>query len=185
MKRSASDEEKRTYKREWNRRKNGVTAIRSLDRSPDARFDFYTFYAGDCIVWVGSCNKVTGYGQFNNGKTMMLAHRYAYERAFGKIPTGLQVDHLCRNRCCVNQAHLEAVTAAENIRRSPSLSTRLMQAKNRTNCINGHPYDQENLYISNDGRRRCKQCRVNARTKYNEKLKIITYGASEGEHGRQ
>lgn len=166
MKRLASAEEKRQYKREWYRKKYGVVNTRSLDRSPSARFDFYTCYTGDCIVWTASTNIITGYGQFNNGQTMVLAHRFAYEQRFGNIPNGLQIDHICRNRCCVNPGHLEAVTAAENIRRSPSLETRLEQKKNRTHCINGHPYIEDNLYLYSDGRRRCIQCRKNAKARF-------------------
>ena len=68
-----------------------------------------------CHVWYGA--KVDGYGNVRVGSHSYLAHRIAYERARGPIPTGRELDHLCRNRACINPAHLEPVTHRENARR--------------------------------------------------------------------
>jgi|SaaInlV_100m_DNA_2_1039680.scaffolds.fasta_scaffold62745_2 hypothetical protein len=71
----------------------------------------------ECWPWLGSTNKQTGYGKKRFHNRDYQAHRWMYEQKVGKIPEGLTIDHLCKNRSCVNPAHLEPVTQAENVRR--------------------------------------------------------------------
>ena len=97
----------------------------------------------------------TGYGRkWHQGK-MKLAHRVAWEEAFGEIPKGLVIDHLCRNRSCVNVDHMELVTPKENVLRGVGPS-----AKNKCKdvCPNGHPYTGDNLIVSRKGFRSCRIC---------------------------
>lgn len=76
-----------------------------------------------------------GYGRFRGGGRRQLAHRYAYELLVGPIPDGLHIDHLCRNRRCVNPAHMEPVTMRENILRGMASGAVAV----RTNrCARGH-----------------------------------------------
>jgi len=94
-----------------------------------------------CIEWTGSCQP-DGYGRAyvkRAGRwTTTSAHRAAYERAYGALPSTLQVDHLCRNKLCVNLAHLEAVTRQENDRR---------RRRTKATCKRGHSLrDPTNLY---------------------------------------
>lgn len=70
----------------------------------------------DCWEWIGA-RTGCGYGALKILGRMQLAHRYSYAMGFGDVPSGKQIDHLCRNRSCVNPAHLEAVDPGENVSR--------------------------------------------------------------------
>lgn len=112
-----------------------------------------------CWNWIGAKDS-DGYGQFKH-KKQFKAHRFAYELIKGKISKGLQIDHLCRNRKCVNPDHLEAVTPLENQLRGISKN------RNKTHCKQGHPFDVINTYFRKNGRRQCRMCgRIYARKKY-------------------
>lgn len=73
-------------------------------------------YEGDCWIFQG-CKTANGYGHIRDGKKMKLAHRVSYENRYSPVPHHLELDHLCRNRACVNPVHLELVTHKENVRR--------------------------------------------------------------------
>lgn len=89
---------------------------------------------------------------------MLSSHRFSYELLKDKIPKGLQIDHLCRNRKCVNSDHLETVTQRENSRRG---NVGLFQ-RNITHCPQGHEYDEKNTVIvickNGNYKRRCRTC---------------------------
>lgn len=108
-----------------------------------------------CWVWTASLTP-TGYSNFNDGSGNRNGHRFAYEHFVGPIPDGLTVDHLCRNRACVNPAHLEAVSMRTNLLRGESVASKNSR---KTHCSKGHPYDDENTYVNpNTGRRSCRAC---------------------------
>ena len=123
-----------------------------------------------CWVWTGRPNN-RGYGQLGvlldapRRPRTMLAHRVSYMAFVGPIPDGLVIDHLCRNRLCVNPAHLEVVTQRENSLRSPVSLAAINAAK--THCPRGHEYDRESLHRNGTTRlRRCSECarRASARS---------------------
>lgn len=117
----------------------------------------------DCWVWTGS--KGRGYGKISmKDDTTVLAHRAMYEALVGPIPKHLELDHLCRNRSCVNPDHLEPVTHVENQIRA---NNPIMMNKFKKYCINGHEFTEINTYLRKDrNSRECKTCRNEANIKH-------------------
>lgn len=109
-----------------------------------------------CWHWTGNRHPNSGYARVWFDKhDDRLAHRVAYEWAKGPIPNRLTLDHLCRVRHCVNPAHLEPVTNAENVLRGMSPAA---QNARKTCCKDGHEFSPENTKIMRNGSRRCRIC---------------------------
>ena len=108
-----------------------------------------------CRVWSGALT--LGYGRVKAGKRIQLAHRVAYELFVGPIPSGLHLDHLCRNRACVNPEHLEPVSRRENILRGTGPTAANAR---KTHCVHGHSLDDA---IAMNGSRVCRTCKNAAR----------------------
>ena len=108
-----------------------------------------------CWLWSGS-GTINGYGQITIGKHKQMAHRLSYEAFVGPVPSGLVLDHICRQRWCVNPEHLEPVTQRVNTLRGKTLPA-VNAAK--THCKRGHEFTPENLYASISGKRICKACK--------------------------
>ena len=112
-----------------------------------------------CWNWKAANTAGRGYGTFNVGHgKMVYAHRLAYELLREPIQGGLQIDHLCRNKLCVNPYHLEVVTARENLLRGFGVSG---INSRKTRCPQGHPLVEGNLvlWLRKRGIRKCLICR--------------------------
>jgi len=129
-----------------------------------------------CLIWCGWVNKF-GYGKISVMDKGRWVHRVAYEIEHGPIPSGLDIDHLCRVRCCVNPNHLEAVTRRTNLLRGDTVTSAHAQ---QTMCKRGHFLEGENLRIENKPgglkARQCRECdRLRRRVRYRRK-KVVSNG---------
>lgn len=149
-----------------------VNAVNLVHNDPDRRFrELYVISANGCWEWKGHV-EANGYARFTNGDNRTGAHRWSYEHHVGPIPDGLVIDHLCRNRACVNPSHLEPVTARENLMRGDTYAAR--NAK-KTHCKRGHFFAGVNLIITKLGHRQCRECRnmrARKRTRMTDQTKI-------------
>jgi hypothetical protein len=119
-------------------------------------FSRFEMSADGCWLWTGK-QSGPGYGGISVLGRKRYVHRVAHELFLGPIPSGFQVDHLCRVRLCFCPDHLEAVTQAENNARSESLTARFAR---QTHCKYGHPFNERNTRRTKQGARVCRACHV-------------------------
>jgi hypothetical protein len=135
--------------------------------------DFWTRAAvgepDGCWPWLGSLDH-HGYGRFWRPaeRRYVGAHRFAYELTHGPIAADLEPDHTCRNRACVNPAHMEPVTHRENVLRGEGLAA---ENARKTSCPRGHELDGTNVYVNPQGHRRCRECQRAADRRYYAKAR--------------
>lgn len=134
-----------------------------VQRLPDGASDLERIMAysmpepnSGCWLWMGFINK-GGYGRLKR----YFAHRVSYELMKGEIPAGLDLDHLCRNRACVNPDHLEPVTRQVNCQRGETGHITGAKKRAKTHCPQGHEYTSENTWIYR-GARKCIICKLAA-----------------------
>lgn len=152
------------------------------------------FYEGDpCWEWTGSLDPQEGYGVLKLNKDgkrhHRRAHRVMYEHFVEPIPCGLVCDHLCRVRHCVNPAHLEVVTDAENILRGEGIAPK---RKAQTHCVHGHLLEGDNVGKCGTGRA-CKTCKKRLSREFRDRIyalpkdhpKRMRYDAMRRDYARQ
>jgi len=115
-----------------------------------------------CWPWSGQQNR-QGYGVAVLRGRKMTAHRVAWLRSGHSIEVELTLDHLCRNKLCINPGHLEPVTRKENVLRGDTLPAANLR---KTVCANGHPYSPENTIHKGDGSRVCRICKSDQNRRY-------------------
>lgn len=118
-----------------------------------------------CWIWLGPVND-DGYGTVKINRRTCSAHRVSYETFIGPIACGMEIDHLCRVRCCINPLHLHPVTHHENVLRGMAGK----YLSERTHCNRGHEFTAENTFIRDNGARACRTCKRISKIKYREKL---------------
>lgn len=123
---------------------------------------------GPCWIWIAAIN-AKGYGIMSVDVGSTLVHRISYKISGGVIPDGMQIDHLCRVRNCVNPKHLEVVTPRINTHRGYGPAA--MRAR-KTHCPKEHPYSGDNLYVSPTGNRQCRICIRQNQRNYQERKKL-------------
>ncbi len=125
-----------------------------VDKSRICLCDYCLNHTGYCWQWIAYINK-KGYGMFKIHGRVVEAYRVAYEFTKGNVPSGLELDHLCRQRWCVNPDHLEPVTRKENVHRGIGPTAKKFR---QTRCLRGHPLSGDNLYVYPNGQRCCRIC---------------------------
>lgn len=129
-----------------------------------------TINTDDCWLYARYINP-DGYGvvchKLGNRYVLTKIHRATYITVKGEIPEGLELDHLCRVRACINPEHLEAVTHRENVIRG--ISPHAFNAR-KTHCKNGHEFTEDNLCWSIPGTRHCRTCQNKRNSDYQKRV---------------
>jgi hypothetical protein len=131
-----------------------MTAAFGDPRLPKRFWNKASIQESGCWEWTAS--KSQGYGRYQHEGAMRLAHRVSWLTLVGPAPDGLVLDHLCRNRACVNPAHMEPVTIGENTMRGIGPTAEFAR---RTHCEVGHELTPENTYLFRGSIRYCRECK--------------------------
>jgi hypothetical protein len=150
--------------------KTGLALLREPFPAHQISYQTAPGFEKPCMRFLGA-HDPRGYGRIGrNGKTY-FTHRYFYALMVGAIPAGMDLDHLCRVRDCMEPTHLEPVTHAENCRRGIAGEVVAAMHLAKTECPSGHPYAGDNLYVGKDGARACKKCRLAANRRFYHRQK--------------
>ena len=132
---------------------------------------------GDCLVWDG-LKRSNGYGIVAFRSMQTSPHRAMYQLVFGEIPAGMEIDHVCNQRACINPDHLRLVTHAENMK---------LGADRRKTCRSGHPWTESNTYIATVKRKQggtrtqryCRLCRAQHQKDIRSRIKNLLTGVNQ------
>jgi hypothetical protein len=146
--------------------------IPQLNNEQKGKFISKIEFSKGCWNWIGG--KERGYGTLNTHGKRYAAHRVSFQLFRNEvIPLDMTIDHVCRNKICVNPFHLEVVSVSENVKRaSPFFFNNF-----KTHCKNGHPFSEENTY-RRAGRypdrivRHCMECRRRTLREFRRREKL-------------
>lgn len=138
-----------------------------MNKLPKRLQEKITITDNGCWQWTGSIG-LKGYGLTSYKDISYSAHKFIYQLLKGEVPAGLVLDHLCRNRSCVNPKHLEIVTQQVNLLRG---KTKAAENAAKRECIKGHKYTDENTYVKPNGARNCKIC---------QRIRVMNYQRKRG-----
>ena len=142
--------------------------VRPAKKSVSERLlEKYVVLDNGCWQWQGAVSShygtIKASQTLDGGRRTLLVHRLSYEIHKGPIPEGLQIDHLCHNKLCINVEHLEAVTSQVNCMRKLNKDN---QYVNRAHCSQGHEYSWDNTSYTKSGSRVCLSCQRARQTGY-------------------
>lgn len=132
-----------------------------------AKFEKKIIRSEDCWKWTGVISS-NGYGRIEHKGKHLMAHRVSFLLNGGIIPQGMILDHLCRNRGCVNPNHLRVVSCKENVLCGENQTA---SKSRQVNCLKGHPLSGKNLGIDKRNHRYCKKCRAKWQSEYMQREK--------------
>lgn len=132
---------------------------------------------GDCLIWQGT-KRSNGYGVITFNGRQTTTHRVMYQLVAGDVPDGMEVDHTCSRRDCINPEHLQVVTHAENM---------FLSASRRKTCRNGHLWTEGNTYLGTVKRKQggtrtqryCRICRAQHQKDMRERIKNLLTGVNQ------
>lgn len=136
-------------------RRKGYTSDLRIVGDPEKRFWSKVIKTDTCWLWGPGPKDSHGYGQFSIGRKKVYPHRFSFELLVAPIAPGLEIDHICRNKICVNPDHLRATTREINLTNREDYQ---IKSDGIRRCYQGHEIVGDNDYERPNNRHECRKC---------------------------